>query len=421
MIASMDKKLNKNIFSTFRAFQHRNYQLFFAGQGISLIGTWIQQIAISWLIYTMTKSPLLMGIITFTGSIPSLFVSPFAGVLIDRINKYHSLIIVQAIFMIEALILAILTMAGVVQVWHILVLSALIGITNAIDMPLRQSFVVHLVGGNEDLSNAISLNSSMFNLARLIGPAIAGILISSIGEGLCFLINSLSYIAVIGALFAMKIHPEKVTKVKEASILNELKEGVIYSFQSKPIYNAILYLAFSSLIGMSFPVLMPIFANETLKGGAQTLGFLMSASGIGALLGSLYLAWRKSVLGLERIIVIASLIFGLGLIGLAFTSKIWVSLLMLFMTGIGMVTIMAACNTLIQYWVDDNKRGRVMSLYTMAFIGTAPLGSLCGGVIADKIGVSETFLLAGIAMLALVIVFITKLKYFKPTKNLSAS
>lgn len=407
----MHKEISEKINLTFRALRHRNYRLFFSGQCISLIGTWMQQIALSWLIYSLTKSALLMGIITFSASIPSLFFSPFAGVLIDRINKHYALITVQTMFMIEAFVLAILTILGIIQVWHIIAISILIGITNAFDMPLRQSFIVQLVDDNNDLSNAISLNSSSFNLARLIGPAVAGILIAAVGEGLCFLINAISYIAVIGALLAMKLNFKPINQVNEINILKELQEGVEYVLSVKPIYNSILFLAISSFIGMSYPVLMPIFAKEILNGGAQTLGFLMSASGIGALVGALHLAGKKTVLGLEKLIFIAALLFGLSILCLAFTTKTWISLMLLFVTGFGMVTIMASCNTLIQHWVDDDKRGRVMSLYAMAFVGTAPVGSLFGGAVAEKIGVPHTLLLTGLTMVIVTFIFSTKLKY----------
>lgn len=409
--------MKEKLYSTFRALRHKNYSLFFIGQFISLIGTWIQQIAISWLVYRLTNSALLMGVITFMGSIPSFFISPFAGVFIDRINKYKILIIIQLLFMFETFILAMLTLTGVVQVWHIVVISALMGMTNAFDIPLRQSFVVQLVEDNNDLGNAISLNSSMFNLARMIGPAVAGILIASVGEGSCFLINSLSYIAVICALLAMTISYKLRPKAPKENVLEDLVEGVQYAFKVSAIRNALLSLAISSFIGMSFQVLMPIFAKEVLNGNSQTLGFLMSSSGIGSLFGALKLAARKTFTGLENAILIASLLFSLGSIGLAFTNNLWISVVLLFLTGFGMVTIMASNNTIIQNSVDEDKRGRVMSLYTMAFIGTAPLGCLFEGAVAEKIGVPDTFLLNGIVMLVLTLVFSVKTESFKNIMN----
>lgn len=354
-----------------------------------------------------------MGVIVFISSIPSLIVSPFAGVWIDRIDKHRTLIILQTLFLIETFILAILALTGVIQVWHIVVISTLIGITGAIDMPLRQAFVVDLVDDNADIGNAISLNSSSFNLARLIGPAIAGVLISVFNEGICFLINSFSYIAVIGALFAMRMKAKTARIATGLNIIQELKEGIKYAYKSIPIRAIIIYLAIACFISMSYPVLMPIFAKEILHGNAQTLGFLMSVSGIGALFGALYLASKKSVSGLGKWVCIASLLFGIGLVGLSFSKEILISLAMLFITGFGMVIVIAACNTLLQHFVDDDKRGRVMSLYTMAFIGTAPIGSLCGGAIAEKIGVPYTFLLAGSIVILSALIFGSKLKHFK--------
>lgn len=390
--------MNAKIYNTFRALKHRNYLLFFIGQCISLIGTWIQQIAISWLVYRLTNSALLMGTVMFCSSIPSLILAPFAGVFVDRVNKHKYLIIVQALFMLQALILAILTLAGVVKIWHIIIIGTLLGITTAIDMPLRQSFVVQLVN-LEDLGNAISLNSTMFNLARMVGPAIGGVLISAFGEGVCFLANALSYIAVILALFGMEINYKSKHVKNGENVLKELVEGFIYAFNEKPIRNTLLGLAISSFIGMGYVVLMPIFAEQVLKGDAQTLGFLMSVSGIGALFGALKLASRVSTEGLEKIMFVASVLFGIALIGLSHTSNLWVSAFLLFITGYGMVTIMASSNTIIQDKVEESKRGRVMSLYTMAFIGTAPLGSLLEGAVANRIGVPYTFLASGIIIL----------------------
>lgn len=409
---SMNNKMTETISSTFRALRNRNYRLFFSGQCISVTGTWIQQVAINWLVYSLTKSALLMGVIMFAGSIPSLFLSPLAGVVVDRINKYHALIMLQTIFMIEALILAILTLTGIIQVWHIVLLSISIGITNAFDMPLRQAFVIHLIDRSEDLVNAIFLNSSSMNLALLIGPAIAGTLIAAFGEGICFLTNALSYIAVIAALLLMRMKVTHIHKANGTNIFQEFKEGLKYVSNSFLMRNIIIYLAIASLVGMSYVVLMPIFAKEILHGNAQTLGFLLSTAGVGALFGALYLAGKKSILGLGKWICIASLILGLGLVGLAFVDKFLIALILLFFIGFGMVVIIASCNTLVQDIVDDDKRGRVMSLYTMAFMGTTPIGSLFGGVIAHKIGVPHTFLLTGLIMIISALVFSTKLKYF---------
>lgn len=413
----MNAKINEKISFTFRALKYKNYKLFFFGQCISLIGTWIQQIAINWLVYSLTGSALLMGVIVFSSTLPSLILSPFAGVLVDRIDKYKALIIVQALFMIQAFIIALLTMSGLIKVWHIIILSVLLGIVNAIDMPLRQSFIVKLVDDTKDLGNAISLNSSVFNLARLIGPAIAGVLIAAVGEGICFMINSLSYIAVIAALLAMQIQYNPLEKLEQTNVWQELSDGFKYTISSLPIRNTILYLATASLFGMFYPLLMPIYAKEILHGGPQTLGFLMSAAGVGALFGALYLAGRTSVKGLETWICIASVLFALGLAGLNFNTNKLIAMFLLLFVGFGMVVIIASCNTLVQHFVEDGKRGRVMSLYSMAFMGTAPFGSLASGAIAEKIGTPHTFLLGGIVMLIAAYIFSKKVKYFRKPQN----
>lgn len=407
------EKIKQNLYLTFRALWHRNYRLYFIGQLISLTGTWIQQIAINWLVYSLTKSALLMGTITFISYLPMLIISPFAGVLIDRVDKCRAIIVLQTLFLVQAFILAILAITGIIQVWHIVVLSILVGLISTIDMPLRQAFVVNLVDRNEDLGNAISLNSSSFNLARLIGPAIAGILIAKFNEGICFFINSLSYIAVIGMLFALKIsHKGNKTKTK-ANVLTELKEGIKYSFGSTPIRTTLIYLTTTCLIGMSCLVLMPIYAKEILKGDARTLGMLMSSSGAGAFFGALILASKKSVSGLEKLVHRAFIITGMGFIGLSLSNQLIISMSILCLTGFNMVTVVAGCNTLIQNFVEDGKRGRVMSLYTMAFMGTVPIGNLLCGAIAEKIGVPHTFLLSGILTIAFALIFKSQLKYFK--------
>lgn len=413
----MNAKINEKISFTFRALKYKNYKLFFFGQCISLIGTWIQQIAINWLVYSLTGSALLMGVIVFSATLPSLILSPFAGVLVDRINKYKALIIIQILFMVQAFVLALLTTFGIVKIWHVVILSIFIGIITAIDMPLRQSFIVKLVDDTIDLGNAISLNSSVFNLARLIGPAIAGVLIAAVGEGICFMINSLSYIAVIAALLAMQIKYNPLEKLEQTNVWQELSDGFKYTISSLPIRNTILYLATASLFGMFYPLLMPIYAKEILHGGPQTLGFLMSAAGVGALFGALYLAGRTSVKGLETWICIASVFFGLGLAGLSFNTNKLIAMFLLLLVGFGMVVIIASCNTLVQHFVEDGKRGRVMSLYSMAFMGTAPFGSLASGAIAEKIGTPHTFLLGGIVMLISAYIFSKKIKYFRKQEN----
>ena len=392
----------------FRAFHSRNYRLFFGGQGISLIGTWLTQIATSWLVYRLTNSALLLGVVGFASQIPTFLLTSFAGVLVDRWNRHRILIITQTLSMIQSLTLAVLTLTGVITVLHIIVLCVFQGLINAFDVPARQSFVVEMVEKKEDLANAIALNSSMFNAARLLGPSIAGVLIASVGEGMCFLLDGISYIAVIGALLAMKISPKGI-EPQRTDVLEGLKEGFTYAFGFAPIRSILLLIALVGLMGTPYIVLMPIFATEVLHGGPHTFGFLMGASGVGALVGAVYLASRKSVRGLGRIIALAACILGIGLIAFSLSHIFWFSLLMMLLTGFGMIVQMASSNTVLQTIVDDDKRGRVMSLYTMAFMGMSPFGSLLAGGVAREIGAPNTLLLGGIACVLGSLLFARKL------------
>ena len=378
----------------FRALYHRNYRLFFGGQGASLIGTWMQQIAMSWLVYHLTHSAFLLGVVGFSSQICSFFFSPFAGVLSDRWNRHHILVITQSLSMIQAFILAFLTLTGVIAVHHIILLSIFLGLVNAFDMPTRQAFVVEMVERREDLGNAIALNSFLFNGARLVGPSIAGILISILGEGMCFLLNGISFFAVIIALLAMKMRPDEGGH-KRTQLLKGLKEGFTYAYGFVPIRSILFFLGWISLVGTANTTLMPVFARDILHGGPQTFGFLMAAIGVGAIIGAIYLASRKSVLGLGRMIAVASTIFGIGLIGFSLSHILWLSLLLLLLTGFGMMVQMASSNTVLQTIVDDDKRGRVMSLYAMSFMGAGPFGSLIGGSLASKIGAPGTSVIAG--------------------------
>ncbi len=382
-----------------RALRSRNYRLFFAGQSISLIGTWMQQVAMSWLVYRITGSAFLLGIVSFASQFPTFLLSPVAGVLADRWDKRRLLICTQTLAMIQAAVLSFFVMAGVVQVWQIIVLSLFLGIINTFDIPARQSFLVEMVEDRADLGNAIALNSSMFNAARLVGPSIAGILVAAVGEGVCFIINALSYLAVIAALAAMHIHPRKVKPLRR-HILHELREGLAYAFGFAPIRSILLLIALVSLMGMPYTVLMPVFARDILHGGPHTFGFLMAAAGCGALGSTIYLATRKNVIGLGRIIVIATVIFSAGIIAFAFSVWLPLSLLFLCLVGFGAMALVASCNTILQTIVDDDKRGRVMSLYTMAFIGMAPFGSLIAGSLANTIGARYTILIGGLSCLA---------------------
>lgn len=382
----------------FRALAHRNYRLFFGGQGISLIGTWMQQIAMSWLVYRLTNSVFLLGLIGFSSQISSLFFSPFAGVLSDRWNRHRILVVTQSLAMIQAFILAFLTLIDVVAVHHLIILSIFLGLVNAFDMPTRQAFVVEMVEKRADLGNAIALNSFLFNGARLVGPSFAGILISILGEGMCFLLNGISFLAVIIALLAMKMTPTKEDSEK-TRVLQGLKEGFVYAFGFPPIRSILFFLGWISLVGTANTTLMPVFARDILHGDSKTYGFLMAAIGVGAIIAAIFLASRKSVLGLGRVIVIGSGIFGIGLILFSLSHILWLSFFLLLLTGFGMMVHMASSNTILQTIVDDDKRGRVMSLYAMAFMGMAPLGSLVGGSLAGWIGAPITLIVVGTSCL----------------------
>jgi len=384
----------KGLKAIFRALNHRNFRLFFGGQGISLIGTWMQQVAMSWLVYRMTHSAFLLGVAGFLGLIPIFLLAPFSDVLSDRLNRHRILVITQTLAMIQAFVLAILDLTGTIDVWHLIMLILFLGFVNAFDAPARQSFVVDMVEKKEDLSNAIALNSFLFNGARLVGPSIGGIVISILGEGMCFFINGLSFLAVIVALLAMKIRFRK-RETQKTQVWQGLKEGFTYAFGFAPIRFILFLLGLVSLMGMPYTVLMPIFVKDILHGGPHTLGFLMAASGMGAVAGAIYLASRKSVLGLGRIIVTASIIFGSGLITFSLSHVLFFSLLILVFTGFGMMVQMASSNTILQTIVEEDKRGRVMSFYTMAFMGMAPFGSLLAGSVASKIGAPNTLIIGG--------------------------
>ena len=378
-----------------RALRYRNYRLFFFGQGISLIGTWIQQVALGWLVYTLTNSPFLLGVVGFASLFPSFFVTPFAGVLIDRWDRHRMLLVTQTLEMMQAFVLAFLIFTGSIQVWHIIILSLFIGFITAFDAPARQSFVVEMVEKKEDIGNAIALNSFLFNGARLIGPSIAGVLIVVLGEGPCFLINGISFIAVIWALLTMDLPRERMAP-KRAHLLKELKDGITYAFGFLPIRAILMLLGLLSFVGMPYGILLPVFAKVVLGGGADIYGFLLASSGLGALAGVLYLASRKNILGLSRVIAISCGIFGLGLVGFAFSTIFWVSSVFMFLTGFATMVQMASSNTVIQTIVEDDKRGRVMSFFVMAFLGMTPFGSLIAGWSADRIGAPHTIMACGI-------------------------
>jgi MFS family permease len=388
-----------------RALRSRNYRLFVAGQSVSLVGTWMQQVAMSWLVYRLTGSVFLLGIIGFTSQIPTFLLAPVAGVLADRWNRRRLLIATQALAMLQAALLAGAVFSGIIQVWHIVALSLLLGVVNAFDIPIRQSFVVEMVSHRDDLGNAIALNSSMVNGARLIGPTIAGLLVASFGEGVCFIINSASYLAVLLALAAMRLAPATQHPALRRHIFQELREGFIYAFSFGPIRSILLLVALVSLTGMPYAVLVPVFAKEVLHGGAHTFGFLMTASGCGAFVGTVYLASRKSILGLGRLIVLSAVLFAAGIAGFALSSILPLSLISLVIAGFGAMTLVASSNTILQTILEEDKRGRVMSFFTMAFMGMAPFGSFGAGAMAGIIGLRDTLLLGAACCLVGAVIF----------------
>jgi len=394
-------------YTIFRALRLRNYRLFFGGQGVSLIGTWMQQIAMSWLVYRMTDSAFLLGAVAFCTQIPSFLLSPISGVFADRWDRRAILVVTQTISMVQAFALALLIFAGVIAVWHIIVLGMLLGCVNAFDIPARHSFVIDMVERKEMLGNAIALNSFMFNAARLIGPSIAGVLIASLGEGMCFFFNGVSYIFVILALLAMQIVPRKM-QPRTGNVIEELREGVAYAFGFPPIRAILMLISAISLMGMSYAVLMPVFARDVLGGGPRTLGILMASAGVGALIGTLYLASQKDVLRLRWTLPASTAIFGAGLIAFSFSRLLPLSILLLFIAGFGLIVQMAMSNTILQMIVDDDKRGRVMSLYTMAFMGMTPLGSLLSGYLASRFGAPFALSLGGSVCMAAACLFATR-------------
>lgn len=391
-----------------RALQHRNFKLFFAGQSLSLIGTWMTQVATSWLVYRTTKSALLLGLVGFSGQIPALLLAPFAGVWVDRLNLHRVLKITQTLSMLESFALAALALTGVINIPEIVGLIMFQGAINAFDMPARQSFLIEMVEDRADLTNAIALNSAMFNSARLIGPSIAGLIIAVAGEGYCFLIDGFSYLAVIGSLLLMRIGNLRTLR-KRRSVVDELKEGWSYVTGSVPIRTILLLLAAVSLVGAPYTVLLPIFAGKILQGGAHTLGFLTGTSGVGALVSAIALAMRKTVLGLGKRIATTTLIFGAGLIFFGLSHYLWISLALMLVTGFSLIQQMSCSNTIMQTIVQEDKRGRVMSFYTMAFVGAMPFGSLIAGAVANAIGAPLTVMISGSLCIALGVWFATQL------------
>jgi MFS family permease len=395
----------------FRALRHRNYRLFFAGQSLSLIGTWMTQVATSWLVYRLTNSALLLGIVGFSGQIPAFILTPFAGVWVDRLNRHSVLKATQFLSMLQSFALAALTFTGVINIWHIAALMMFQGIVNAFDMPARQTFVIEMIEDRNDLPNAIALNSSMLNGSRLIGPSIAGTIIALAGEAYCFLIDGFSYLAVIGSLLLMNIRPGP--RRSHENIWLELREGLRYIAEFVPIRSILTLVAALSFAGAPYSVLLPVFASAILHGGPHTLGFLSAASGLGAFASAITLAVRRTIVGLGTRMKITAFTFGGGLILFALSRSFWLSLALMFVCGFSMMQTFAAGNTIMQTIVAEGKRGRVMSFYTLSVIGMVPFGSLLSGMLADRIGAPLTVGIGGTVIIVGAMWFARKLEHIR--------
>jgi MFS family permease len=392
-----------------RAFRSRNYRLFFAGQGVSLIGTWMTRVAASWLLYRLTKSAALLGLAGFASQLPSLIVGPVAGVWIDRWDRRRTVTFAQVYSMIQSLLLAALTLAGVINTAEIILLLFLQGLINAFEMPARQSFVIRIVDDPADLPNAIALNSSMVNGARLVGPAIAGLMIAGIGEGYCFLLDGISYLAVIAGLMAMRVEPFQAQTGERRNTFTALREGFRYAWRSSAIRPILINLGQISLLVMPYTILLPVFASDVFHGGPRLLGWLSAASGVGALMGALHLAVNRNTAGLGRRIGVCTILFGAAMIGMGESKWLWVTLGAVGLGGLGFMQQMAASNTILQTIVEEDKRGRVMALYFVALQGLGPFGSLMAGSLASRIGAPQTVAISGVLALAGGIWFMAKL------------
>jgi MFS family permease len=387
-----------------RALRHRNYRLFFAGQGISVIGTWLTRFATAWMAYRLTHSALILGLVSFFGQAPASVIAPFAGVLVDRWDRHRTIVVTQIAAMLQSVALAAFALTGTMTVWHLLILGAVQAVINGFDLPARQSFMGQMIDDRADLPNAIALNSSIINSARLIGPVIAAVLVDLFGEGICFSIDAASYLAVISSLLMMRV-ARRPARVRTDRVIDELRDGLRYVW-NLPLVRAVLgLLAVSSVLGGAYGTLLPVVAATTLHGGPHTLGILMGSAGFGALTGALYLASRRTVIGLPTVIKRCAFSLGAGMLALELASAIWIAVPLLYIVGMAMMMLLAATNTLIQTIVDDKMLGRVISLYAVAFFGGAPVGALLEGALANKIGAIHTFALAGALCIASALAF----------------
>lgn len=400
--------LRDSVAQTLRSLRYRNYRIYFIGQGLSLVGTWMQQVAMAWLVYRMTGSAWWLGIVGFAGRIPVLPLAPIGGVVADRFSRKRILYITNSVAAAQAALLGVLVMTGTVEVWHVIVLAMLLGTIDAFDIPARQSWFVHMIDDPEDVGNAIALNSTIFNAARLIGPSIAGVAIAATGEGPVFLLNALTYSAMLFALMRIQVVSEPRPD-RSQNVLANLLEGFDWAWRFTPVRDVLVLMTLVSFLAVPFAVLMPVFATEILGGGPETLGFLLAAQGVGALIAALFMAYRSGMRGLGRLIAFAAAVFGVGLIGFGLSRSIWLSLPLLALAGFGLMLQTASSNTFLQMIVGDALRGRIMSLYTLAFVGTLPLGSLFAGWLAERIGAALTVAMGGAATLVAAAVFTRRL------------
>lgn len=390
-----------NLKQILRALRHRNFRLYAAGQIVSLTGTWMQQIAMGWLVYRLTDSALLLGLVGFASQAPALLLMSVAGVLADRWSCRRMLLVTQSLAMLQAAAVGALALTGLIEVWHIVALAVFLGAVNAFDMPTRHAFLVQMVGDKQDLPSGIALHSTMFNGARLIGPSVAGLIVAAWGEGACFLLNAVSYVGVLAALLAMRVPPRGACEA-HPSVLEGLRDGVQYVLRTAPIKAVLLLIAALALVGLPYAVLMPVFARDVLQGGAHTFGFLVAASAAGSISGAIYVASRRSAVGLEKVIPVGLGAFALAVLGFSASRMLWLSMPMLFLAGCGMMTVFASSNTLVQTIVDDSRRGRVMSLYTLSFMGMGPFGALLTGALAERLGAPVAAAICGAACLGAV-------------------
>jgi len=398
--------------TTLRALTQRNFRIFFVGQSISLIGTWMQQVAVSWMIYRLTGSAFVLGLYGFASQIPSFLLTPFAGVAADHWNRHRTLVIVQSAFMIQAFTLALLSWTGTASPAAVITLGAVAGILASFDVPARQAFLIELVEKRELLGNAIALNASLFNGARLIGPAIAGLVIAASGETVCFVLNAISYVAILVALARVRI-VRKAKIPRQTGFFTNLKEGFVYAYTFKPFFYTLGLLAVVCFFGMPFTVFLPIFSKEILAGNSSTLGFLVAATGFGAFTAAMALASKKDFSGLPRLISLSSGLFAVSLLLFSFSTSFRLSFVLMFFAGFGIMLQMGSTNTIIQAFVVDDKRGRMASFYTMAFMGTVPLGSLAMGVFAKRFGMQGTLAFSAVACLIFSLLFFSKLPSLK--------